>query len=154
VAAAISQVYFYDKKWERFVVNSGAGGVDALTYYLGEAPSQLTSSDQEKFFAELFTDAVDVGAIVLPSPYVAENFVFEADVNKNDYEYTKAAYMRVFLKSEPSVSGMFQYGEVYFGPSSTLDSSQFFHLLYSMAGGIVDLFRDGLNRSDAKLITP
>src|ERR1022692_4922008 len=85
--AASAQVRYYDKKWEEFVAQSGALGLDALTYYLGDTPPQLVYAEQEKFITELFAQSVAVGARVLPSPYTPDSFRFEVDAKKNDYGF-------------------------------------------------------------------
>ena len=154
VAAASPQVYYYDKKWEEFVAKSGILEMDTLAYYLGKTPDELTSAEQGKFFTELFADAVVVGAIVLPAPYVAEDFRFHVDAGKNDYDHVGHAYARIVLRDDPDVMGKFEYGGLYFGPDSSPDSEDLFSLLYLMANGVADLLHTGLNRADAKLITP
>ena len=66
-------------KWQDFVSGSGLEGVTLREYYvedftvnaLGISPGAYT-----KIIAEIFADAVAIGAIVLPKPYKADDFEF------------------------------------------------------------------------------
>src|ERR1022692_4702623 len=73
-------------KWTEFVSGGVLGPVRVDKYYLGRIPRPKKNGDYEKIIAELFADAISVGAVVLPSPYVAEDFEFivNRDPGKNN----------------------------------------------------------------------
>ena len=67
-------VGFYRGRWDRFVADSGLHDKSLYGYYLGNVPDYPDEAENEKVLAELFADAVDLGAITLPSPYKVEDF--------------------------------------------------------------------------------
>ena len=67
-------VGFYRGRWDRFVTDSGMQNKSLYGYYLGYCPDYPDEAENEKVLAELFADAVDLGAITLPSPYKLEDF--------------------------------------------------------------------------------
>ena len=95
VETIIRQVHA-EHAWSDFIHGGGLGGVPLHEYYLegrfgGAGPKYPARC--EKVLAELFADAVAVGAIVLPSPYVSDNFVFKVSAAQTN------AYM--CLKDNP-----------------------------------------------------
>ena len=73
-----ASVEFVPEKWEEFVESSEMRGTSLTHYYCGENKNfqQLSMDDHQKVTTEIFNDAVAVGAIVLPEPFVAEDFEF------------------------------------------------------------------------------
>ena len=63
------------RKWRIFAKKSGVAGVKITQYYLGRDVIP-TVSDCNKMASELFNDAVQVGAVVLPDGYSVEDFEF------------------------------------------------------------------------------
>ena len=64
-------------KWQEFVANTGLKNVNIHDYYLGYNKRETAIfSDYEKLFAEFFRDAISAGALSLPGPYEADDFVF------------------------------------------------------------------------------
>ena len=93
-------------KLEEFLRRSAVADVNTYEYYLGPerayAPvneRQRPDVDHEKVLAEVFADAVEVGAIVLPDSYATEDFSFRMvdDVNDNVYD----RQFDVVLKDRP-----------------------------------------------------
>src|ERR1039458_1223352 len=72
-------VTYVEGKWEEFVRDAILGPVRMDHYYLGRASRLRVNGDYEQMLSKLFADAVDVGAVVLPGSYVAENFEFVVD---------------------------------------------------------------------------
>src|ERR1035437_1476818 len=130
MSAPPSRQWVTDVAYDAFKIQDlwkkiGPEDVGLLDYYLGETPAQLKSSDQEKLFSELLADAVAIGGIVLPEPYTPEDFEFEADYLKNDYSYSEGeAHVIVTLKSNPELTGTFEYGEICFGPDFCLEDDE------------------------------
>lgn len=82
----------YDRRvWSQFVKDSELKSLSLREYYLGsyENPNpktwgylteeSVTVDGSLKILTELFADAVDVGAIILPPPYNAADFEFAWD---------------------------------------------------------------------------
>ena len=76
---------FDSKFWQEFVTTSGARAQLLTKYYLGDknltsvsgsskAVSQTRVKEWEKSFQELFSDAIEVGALKLPLGYSATDF--------------------------------------------------------------------------------
>ena len=99
------------KKWVEFVKNDGLGEVNVYEYYLGREPWQATHLQSAKVAAELFADAVALGAVVLPSPYKAEDFIFQMDtlgalhvsLKRNIGEAERLLNIDYFLRSDQRV---------------------------------------------------
>jgi hypothetical protein len=65
----------HPEKWTEFIETAGLEGVKIYDYYLGYRSSPKYSDvERSRAAAELFADAVAVGAIVLPKPYVTGDF--------------------------------------------------------------------------------
>src|ERR1039458_7358275 len=87
-----NDVVFKREVWNEFVRGANLGSVRLGRYYLESASEGLsganfwevglTSKDLSKLLTNLFVDAVEVGAIVLPAPYGFEDFVFEAGIRQ------------------------------------------------------------------------
>src|ERR1035437_7383849 len=82
--AATPAVLYSPEKWKEFAENGELERVRILRYYLGQIPQRNTKISleelnelYEKAATELFTDAVAVGAITLPSPYSVDDFEFK-----------------------------------------------------------------------------
>ena len=66
------------KKWEvDFVRKQKLRKVNVFEYYLGGVPQGVTSRDCEYVVTDLFRDAVAVGALTLPAPFIPEDFTFQ-----------------------------------------------------------------------------
>jgi hypothetical protein len=61
--------------WDEFVNKTGRAPLQQ--YYLGGEKESLSDEDYEKILAELFSDAVTVGAIILPDRYEAEDLTIK-----------------------------------------------------------------------------
>src|ERR1017187_8346567 len=65
----------HPEKWEEFIRAAGLEDVKVYDYYLGQRSSHSNSNlERSRVATELFEDAVAVGAIVLPKPYVIGDF--------------------------------------------------------------------------------
>ena len=63
---------------------SGVSDTSIYDYYLKDTPSAVpTDSEHEKVISELFADAVEVGAIVLPAQNETDNFRFTVSNNSD-----------------------------------------------------------------------
>src|ERR1039458_2453749 len=76
VGAAAKQVTFEIAKWDGLLEDMGVSNVNLHQYYLGGAPQHMTNAGYEKLIAELFSDAVLAGAIILPSGRNVDDFEF------------------------------------------------------------------------------
>src|ERR1039458_6255214 len=65
------------QKWHDFVANSELEDVNIHEYYLGHTYPSPTDEGYEKMVTELFADAVEVGAVVIPDELRAEDFTFK-----------------------------------------------------------------------------
>ena len=89
VRSKADQVTFKQHVWVDFVAESGLTKMKLLQYYgalksyleLNPNAGKISVEEMNKLHlattAELFADAVAVGALDLPSPYTTEDFVFE-----------------------------------------------------------------------------
>ena len=95
----LETVAFYEDKWAEFVENSELKKVPLTQYYCGEDLSfaQITRADHEKMMTEIFKDAVEVGAIVLPEPFTADNFQF------CEMDFYKGEEIGVALNAHPEI---------------------------------------------------
>lgn len=111
-------------------------------YYLGKTHDlDLNGGDQneyEQILTNLFADAVEVGAIILPSPYVAEDFEFKVNQNKSD-----DLDAIVTLRGNPQHEGEGRISELeYFLPIyKTLRSRPSANALNNIAGAITDVLQ-------------
>ena len=69
-------VRFHRRKWDEFLNSNDLGNMNIYKYYIGSIPYTRTAENILKVLKELFTDAVTIGAINLPTPYKAEDFTF------------------------------------------------------------------------------
>ena len=101
------------EKWQGFVDAAGTDYVNAHSYYLDYVPKkELVAAEYEKILNGLFSDGVEVGAVVLPDGYVAENFEFKIEtfsVNRINgvFPHTVA---RVTLKGNAEGKGDVDFG--------------------------------------------
>ena len=97
----IKPAAFYRRKWEEFVADNSLADVLLCDYYLGGSlpAGQRGWASHEKLLAELFKDAMAVGAVVLPSPYMADDFGFEIRVAKRCTVMSQPIYTT--LKTAP-----------------------------------------------------
>ena len=65
-------------KWDEFVNNCGLVNKKLYDYYLGKNINNRTVNADEKLITELFADAVEVGALILPPPHTTQDFIFTA----------------------------------------------------------------------------
>src|ERR1035437_4008111 len=70
-------VVFHPRRWARFVQRNGLRVVKVCEYYLGDTPQFLTTYEYEEILSGLFADAVAVEGIVLPIPYLEEDFLLK-----------------------------------------------------------------------------
>ena len=94
------KVKFNRSEWAQFLKDSRLANVNIYKYYLGSIPSKITFEDYDKVLTELFADAVEVGAVVLPEPYKAADFRLEAASNLWEVLISRA----VFTPHEKHVS--------------------------------------------------
>ena|ERR1035437_6652014 len=77
-AQKVEAVTLQRETWKNFVKSSGLENTNLYDYYLGAGNRQASDAAQyEKIVTELFSDAVSVGAILLPEPYQADDFRFK-----------------------------------------------------------------------------
>src|ERR1035437_2697628 len=110
------QAVFVLKPWKEFVKDSGVGTVKMHNYYLGKNTQAGERVDYEKLLTEMLADAVSAGAILLPEPYVAEDFQYKA-VQQGTRPPNKA---EVSLKKEPQFKGEVSYLSYYMGKNGTM----------------------------------
>ena len=70
----LKNVAFDEQKLTKFAEARGIGKTNLYKYYMGSVPAFLNGDDYGAVLTELFRDAVDVGAVVIPSPYCAGDF--------------------------------------------------------------------------------
>ena len=95
-------------KWEEFIKDSGLQNVNLYKYYANKQPEDCSDAEHERLLTDLFTDMVSVGAIILPSPYRAEDFRFKINT-KNGQHFRQA---KTVLKNHPKLGAHdnhFQY---------------------------------------------
>ena len=99
-AQIISPVAVYNyEKWAEFLEKSGLRNVKACKYYLGRDEHWTAYSEEEhsRLITDLFADAVTVGALELPDPYVAHDFKFRVR-RRDGFVYP---YVRMSPKKQP-----------------------------------------------------
>ena len=91
-----SGVSYSMRAWQKFVYENELGKMKLYRYYLGGTPKDCGVAEHEKVITELFKDMVAVGAINLPEPHQASEFVFRmAELKSWDRQVSIA------LKDEP-----------------------------------------------------
>src|ERR1035437_1474097 len=78
------RVYYDYGSWREFLERVGIQDQKLHSYYLGKKRSSGIGEmhDKNEFVVQsLFNDAVKVGAIILPKPYIAEDFAFRIREN-------------------------------------------------------------------------
>src|ERR1035437_9527614 len=89
-------------KWVEFIEDNGLEDGLLYEYYLGANAAKCSGdAATAKVFSELFADAVTVGAINLPEPYVAADFEFQISSGAPHGWVNRAA--KVVLKGEPGL---------------------------------------------------
>ena len=64
-------------KWYVFIRENSLGDVRLYDYYLGQIPTfPATPKECERVCKNVFADFVAVGALILPTPYAADDFEF------------------------------------------------------------------------------
>src|ERR1022692_21084 len=112
-AGTADHVAYNTSKWRKFTNSEGLWGMRVYDYYLGEGNDRYpTKEEHEKVMGELFRDAVDVGAFTLPSPYKAEDFVFQILM---DGDRTQEQEVRINVKDNPSIGAVFHHQETWPG---------------------------------------
>jgi hypothetical protein len=112
---AVASEAAYDKKvWEEFAQAEGIADLKLYEYYLdGDASwigedKQLADAPAEKIINELFSDAVEIGALVLPAGYTRDDFKIEirrmGDSNGRG--------MCILLNSAPEMKTFHNYGVI------------------------------------------
>ena|ERR1035437_2478443 len=105
-------------RWEEFVRTSGVGGVNLHKYYVPGSGIRLTNAEYELLLRELFTDAVAVGAIVLPAPYVSGDLLFKMASAEKIYR----KQVQLSLKGRPETVAMFDSVHEHLGPGRRIAS--------------------------------
>lgn len=91
------------QRWAQFVKDSGIKNVKLDKYYLGKIKEALSDAEYEQMMTSLFADMVTCGALILPSPHNAEDFIFKMEYEEHNYQrridFNKN--MTVAMKNEP-----------------------------------------------------
>lgn len=138
-------VEFHGDQWNKFVRSSGldVDGVTVRQYYLGDDVNEdITSDDLEKLFAELFTDAVAVGALTLPLPGIAESFRFRIRSGGPDYRQVDIMFRDRTLSWNSVLVGDSTNLCDEAWPETGLDSIQVQYSLKIMAEGLRSLLEN------------
>ena len=107
------QAIFENVKWHEFLEEGGLTKQKIHQYYLGgKAPNDNDEARMRELVTEIFNDAVAVGAITLPKPYTAADFVFAK----------AAGRARIILASEPKKEEKIACGYSYLRQNSGLGS--------------------------------
>ena len=101
---------FQEKKWYEFMDNGGLAPVTLRQYYLPDGARE-NSNDYGIIVNELLTDAVAVGAVVLPDKYEVDDFLVKV------VDVPGSMLCKVSLKSALG-------GEVYFSILPSLNLSR------------------------------
>ena len=120
------------EKWEEFIKNSGLVLTELYQYYLNSPLEHLTSDDYNKLMSELFADCVGVDAIVIPSPYKAEDFELKVRATG----VPNHEWATVTLKGKPSFRGRLAFVGPFLSKNQLLSSDQG-RVFISEVGGIV-----------------
>ena len=113
---------FNRQKWQVFLRESDLEGMSLHKYYLGKKDSHVPDYQLEKVVTELFADAVEVGAIILPSPYKPADFEFK--VKASDGFGLDSSRIDVSLLGKPHIF-------------STVAPTTYLGSVYSLSDGIV-----------------
>ena len=94
--AAQAQATYNKFAWDEFLNDNGIAKVGVAKYYLGHDVQGPSEAEYNKVLCEIFADLVSVGAIVLPSPYKAEDFKFKLapPINRNASRYPIDIYLK------------------------------------------------------------
>lgn len=121
-------------KWREFVQESQLGSITVKKYYCGDVP--LGFYGYARIAQEVLADAVEVGAVVLPSAYMAEDFEFLW----NNIRPASMAQISLRLKSEPGSPGSVGVQIGYFLKEDTRMASEAIEIiLRSFCGKINDM---------------
>ena len=77
------RVAWHQRTWEEFVGSLGVKRVDLYDYYLGKTAREYSDAEHAQVIAEIFTDAILVGALTMPQHYSAEDFSFHVKSGAN-----------------------------------------------------------------------
>ena len=105
------------QKWQEFVLGSGLKNVGLQKYYLGKA-GRLARWEYERLATEMFRDATNIGAIIIPEPHQAEDFQFKIWM----HAASNGQKLRMFLKSKPEKQKALYDYAFYLDQSATLVS--------------------------------
>jgi hypothetical protein len=100
LAAGAEVASYQPEKWVKFVFDMKLRRVKLAQYYLKKDVSQLTEDDHGTVLEELFADGVFIGALSLPSPYVAGDFGLGLSDDSHGV---------VFLKTNANLKETFEY---------------------------------------------
>ena len=135
-AAEAERVALQYKKWEEFIATSGVGFIKVRRYYMGkDFDRSMAREDYEKVLTEQFADAVQVGALVLPGNYKAEDFRFEVGMVERYIGHAK-----IFLKNSSEVHGDFAFNSNAFDDNVLLSDPLTAGSLINIMGGANQLF--------------
>src|ERR1035437_3437467 len=124
-------------KWLKFVQESGLTGVKVYKYYLGEkAKKTYTDAEHGKVLAELFADAVAVGAVALPKPSTLADFEFLVDSSSQNPR------MNIRLKRKPDLFSTWADPAFFLAPSNTMDHENTPYSLTQIARAIESLLKE------------
>lgn len=143
-----SGALYEEMRWESFLQSSGVEDVPVLSYYFddihagavgitGMRAYNLAVDDYKKVVTELFMDAVNVRAIRLPSPYSAEDFVFEME-SRPTYD-DETVYVNIALKSKPNSGMPILDPTVYINTESVLSDGNTHYVLQVISWRINEL---------------
>src|ERR1039458_6961751 len=86
-AQTITRTTLTERNWVDFLSSGGLEQVRVYQYYLGGNVKRKYSVDEhERVVGELFRDAVEVGAITLPSKYDREDFEFRSEEHTSELQ--------------------------------------------------------------------
>ena len=99
-ALFIPEAIWAEEKWSEFLKSSGLERTKIFSYYSEDRwKKMLSEGEREKLTAELFKDAVAVGAIILSADYEVDDFEFKVKSEKGAYNPA----IDVFLKKRPDL---------------------------------------------------
>ena len=138
---------FNAAKWDAFVADNKLGRAKLHEYYFGQLPPFTSPRAFMDAVTEVFTDAVAVGAIVLPSPYEPEDFQFEIktyydEVDPDDQGYDgPQGYTSMYIawKLKPELEADIGSGYYNFSRDATMADKEIGKLLRQVAATVEEL---------------
>ena len=123
--------------WKQFVENSDLERTRLYQYYLGElGKSPQDDLGYARILNDFFADAVTIGAVVLPSPYTAGDFVLAAkDVGRN----SRKRAVEMSFKGDPALTEKFFYLSHYVKRDRVMGDQSTSAMLYYMGDAAAKL---------------